>query len=100
MLTRSHSACTATLLATQSRGQLQFDARNQNTKEEPSDRAKFTEDRMIWKNELQRHCEEVYVDPEETIKLQETESRSTRQKETHLQKKGVWLGTSGRSQNG
>ena len=26
----------------------------------------FTEDRAVWKEELQRHCEEVYDDKEET----------------------------------
>ena len=27
---------------------------------------RFTEDREEWNQELQRHCEEVYSDPEET----------------------------------
>ena len=31
----------------------------------------FTEDREEWKKELQRHCDEVYVDPEETKDEQE-----------------------------
>ena len=32
---------------------------------------KFTEDRDEWKRELQRHCDEVSTDPEETSKVQE-----------------------------
>ena len=31
----------------------------------------FTEDTAIWKEELQRHCEEVYEDVEATIEKQE-----------------------------
>ena len=31
----------------------------------------LTEDRAIWKEELQRHCEEVFEDVEETIEKQE-----------------------------
>ena len=27
---------------------------------------KFTEDREEWQKELQRHCEEVYIDHDET----------------------------------
>ena len=30
----------------------------------------FTEDRGAWEKELQRHCVEVYVDPEETVEEQ------------------------------
>ena len=32
---------------------------------------KFTEDRTIWKEELQNHSEEVYEDVEETIEMGE-----------------------------
>ena len=31
----------------------------------------FTEDREEWQQELQRHCEEVYTDEEETNEIQE-----------------------------
>ena len=31
----------------------------------------FTDDREAWKKELQRHCVEVHVDPEETAEEQE-----------------------------
>ena len=31
----------------------------------------FTEDRDEWQQELQRHCEEVYTDQEETKEVQE-----------------------------
>ena len=33
--------------------------------------ATFTEDRNIWKEELQRHCEEIFEDVAETIEIQE-----------------------------
>ena len=44
----------------------------------------------IWKNELRRHCEEVHVDPEETMEEQgKKASTCTKQKGTHiLQEKG------------
>ena len=31
---------------------------------------RFTEDRIIWKQELQRHCEEAHENVEETIEMQ------------------------------
>ena len=31
----------------------------------------FTEDREEWQKKLQRHCEEVYIDQEETKKFQQ-----------------------------
>ena len=34
-------------------------------------RGNFTEDREEWQQELQRHCEEVYTDLEETREVQE-----------------------------
>ena len=41
---------------------------------------KFTKDREAWKKELQRHCDEVYVDPEESIKVQKRRESSTSKK--------------------
>ena len=38
----------------------------------------FTVDRGAWERGLQRHCDEVYVDPEETIEKQEKGLRSTK----------------------
>ena len=52
----------------------------------------FTEDRTVWKRELQRHCEEVYVDPGETIEEQEKRIMKYKKMVRNiLQKKGVCL---------
>ena len=54
----------------------------------------FTEDRVAWDKEPQRHCAKVCVDPEETTEKQEkNESRSTQKMMVTdtLQKKGELL---------
>ena len=35
-----------------------------------SSESSFTKDGAVWKDELQRHCEEVYDDKEETAEVQ------------------------------
>ena len=42
----------------------------------------FTEDREEWKQELQRHCEEVFMDPKKQKEVQEEGSRKPRREET------------------
>ena len=42
----------------------------------------FTEDREEWQNELQRHCEEVHTDQEETREVQEHRIESFKKKVT------------------
>ena len=44
----------------------------------------FTEDRDEWQKELQRHCEEVYIDQEETKEAQESRIEYFKIKGNHL----------------
>ena len=54
---------------------MQLGAREKEGKKKAADRVvckgHFTEDRSEWQKELQRHCEEVYTDMEETKEEQE-----------------------------
>ena len=55
----------------------------------------FTEDRGIWTRELQRHCEEVDEDVDETNKKQENRTEDDKIKKTSIsRKKGESMGLS------
>ena len=53
-------------------------------KEELYVKEPFTEDRDEWQTELQRHCEEVYIDQEETKEAQESRIEYFKTKGNHL----------------
>ena len=51
--------------------------------------ALFTEERKDWEKELQKHCDGVYVDPEETKEEQEMKILKYKKKKTNSSRKMV-----------